>query len=206
VPRRKLRKGRTLPAREPEWEPLLNFAPDHVIDFTWMYAVELTDGTRLQAYENRRTDRLLHLDSAGRAYALVRKASCKIEEPGEFEEVNPQLALELVLGKADERAILFRQNVPAEFNRLEWARSATKHRISRERIRNVLEHCELIFKGAPPADCPRARDKRWVFLGRDRTGTDLEVIAVESEDGSLLVIHAMKLRPRYRNVYAEVRP
>lgn len=191
---------------EPEWEPLLNFAPDHVIDFMWMFAVELTDGTRLQAYKHRRTNRNLYLDSGGRPHILVRDTSHEIKEPGEYEEVKSGLALELVLEMADERATLFRQNISAEFERLKWTRSATKHRISRVRIRHALENCTLVFKEAPPSNHPSATDTRLVFLGRDAAGMALEVIAVESEGANLLVIHAMKLRPQYRNVYAEVRP
>lgn len=51
-----------LDARAPEWEPLLNFAPDHIDDFMWMYSVDLKDGTRLQAYKHYWTRRYLHLD------------------------------------------------------------------------------------------------------------------------------------------------
>jgi hypothetical protein len=41
--------GRMLRVDGPEWEPLFNLAPDHVGDFMWMFAVQLADGTRLQA-------------------------------------------------------------------------------------------------------------------------------------------------------------
>lgn len=46
---------------------------------------------------------------------------------------------------------------------------------------------------------------RWVFLGEDATGIALEVIAVETDHANLLVIHAMRLRPRYQKAYEEVR-
>jgi hypothetical protein len=46
---------------------------------------------------------------------------------------------------------------------------------------------------------------RSVGLGEDRRGTALEVIAVETDHGNLLVIHAMEQRPRYREAYREVR-
>jgi len=72
------------------------------------------------------------------------------------------------------------------------------------RIRHVLEHCLLILEEEPPSGDSAARDTRWVFLGGDPSGVDLEVIAVETEEGRLLVIHAMELRPRYRAPYAEV--
>ena len=44
-----------------------------------------------------------------------------------------------------------------------------------------------------------------MFLGEDGSGEPLEVIAVETDRESLMVIHAMKLRPRYRSTYEEVR-
>jgi hypothetical protein len=51
---KKMWQSRTLPPPdEPEWQPLLDFAPDHVGDFMWMFAVELEDGRRLEAYKHR---------------------------------------------------------------------------------------------------------------------------------------------------------
>jgi hypothetical protein len=53
----------------------------------------------------------------------------------------------------------------------------------------------IIREPAPDADL--LADERIVFLGADQTGELLEVMAVETPDG-LLVIHAMKLRQRYQ--------
>jgi hypothetical protein len=86
---------------------------------------------------------------------------------------------------------------------LKWARSATKHRISRERSRYVIEHCGLRFEQRPSTDAPVSASPRLVFLGDDTDGTALEVMAVELNDESLLVIHAMPLRDRYRKQYEE---
>jgi len=86
---------------------------------------------------------------------------------------------------------------------IRWARSATRHRISRERSRYVVEHCGLVFEQDPPAGAPAGADPRLVFLGDDADGVPLEVMAVELEDGSLLVIHAMPLRARYTEKYKE---
>ncbi len=88
---------------------------------------------------------------------------------------------------------------------LKWARSATKHRISRERSRYVIGHCGLCFEQDPPADAPENASSRLVFLGDDGEGTALEVMAVELEDDALLVIHAMPLRDRYRKQYEEAK-
>lgn len=61
------------------------------------------------------------------------------------------------------------------------------------------------FDQEPPADSPENASPRLVFLGDDEDGVGLEVMAVELEDDSLLVIHAMPLRDRYREQYEEAR-
>jgi hypothetical protein len=86
---------------------------------------------------------------------------------------------------------------------LKWARSATKHRISRERSRYVIEHCGLRFKQEAPANAPVGASSRLVFLGDDTDGIALEVMAVELDDENLLVIHSMPLRDRYQKQYEE---
>jgi hypothetical protein len=88
---------------------------------------------------------------------------------------------------------------------LRWARAATRHRISRERSRHVIEHCGLRFEQEPPAGDPAGASPRLVFLGDDAEGVALEVMAVELQDGGLLVIHAMPLRDRYRDQYEEAK-
>jgi hypothetical protein len=88
---------------------------------------------------------------------------------------------------------------------LRWARSATKHRISHERSRYVIEHCGLRFEQQAPADALARADPRLVYLGEDADGVALEVMGIELEDGSLLVIHAMPLRDRYREQYEEAK-
>lgn len=88
---------------------------------------------------------------------------------------------------------------------LKWARAATRHRISRERSRYVIEHCGLRFEQEPPAAAPARANSRLVFLGDDEEGVALEVMAVELKDESLLVIHAMPLRDRYQKQYEEAK-
>lgn len=170
----------------------------------WMHEEELEDGTRLHAYKHWETRRYLHLDHGGRAYVYLWDESKAPDEPGVYEEVDPGWLLEVVLANPEERVRL-RQNVSAEFKKLRWARTATKHRISRPRIRFVIEHCFLVLEEDPPADRPGAGDTRLVFLGNDPRGVPLEVIAVESGRGDLMVIHATELRARYRQAYGEVR-
>jgi hypothetical protein len=199
------KRGQVVDTRNPIWEPLYELAPEHIDDFMWMHEVELEDGTRLHVYKHYETRRSLHLDHGGRGFAFIWDEDRPADEDSLYEEVDPLWLLDLVLARPDERASLFRQYISAEFKRIRWARSATKHRISRKRIRHALEHCSVILKEEPPKCETNASATRLVFLGEDAIGTALEVIAVETAHENLMVIHAMELRPRYRNTYEEVR-
>lgn len=53
---------------------------------------------------------------------------------------------------------------------LRWARSATKHRIARERSRYVIKHCGLRFEQPAPAEAPAGAEPRLVYLGDDADG------------------------------------
>lgn len=86
-----------------------------------------------------------------------------------------------------------------------FARSATRHRVAKESIRHVIAHCGLRFEQPPPNPDATVRDPRLVFLGDDAAGRQLEVMAVESSQGELLVIHAMPLRDKYRTQYEEAK-
>lgn len=87
---------------------------------------------------------------------------------------------------------------------IRFARSARRHGIARARIVYVIEHCGLRLEQPAPAESTKSRDVRLVYLGDDANGVPLEVMAVEQEDGDLLVIHAMRLRRRFEAFYAEV--
>lgn len=183
----------------PEWEPLLNLAPDHVVDFMWMYAVELTDGTRLQAYKHYWTRDYLHLSEDGRAFVYVPKTR--------YEEVNPPWLLMRVLRRELDPSLRYsvRQNAWPEEARFSWARSATKHRISRERSLYVIERCglQLVDRHWNPANS--GVDQRIYFLGDDLEEVALEVVAAELDEEEFTVIHAMELRDRFRGLYEEAR-
>ncbi|HEU4599032.1 MAG TPA: hypothetical protein VFS26_04745, partial [Solirubrobacterales bacterium] len=86
-----------------------------------------------------------------------------------------------------------------------WARSATKHRISRQRSGYVVEHCGLQFVELDWRQNRTRADVRVVFLGDDLEAVPLEVIAVETEEDDFLVIHAMKMRNRFATLYEEAR-
>jgi hypothetical protein len=81
--------------------------------------------------------------------------------------------------------------------RLRWARTATKHRINRNRSGYVVNTATTIIRQPPPARSP-LKDERLVFLGADREGVLLEVMAVETNVG-LLIIHAMEMRAKYEH-------
>jgi hypothetical protein len=183
----------------PEWEPLLNFAPDHVVDFMWMGTIQLTDGTRLQVYKHYWTREYLHLSEDGRTFVFVPKTR--------YEEVNPPWLLMRVLGMEFDPSLRYsvRQNVWPEEARITFARSATKHRISRERSLYVIEHCGMQFidQGWDPWNSNV--DQRVVFTGDDLEGVALEIVAVERGEDEFVVIHAMNLRNRFRSLYKEAR-
>jgi hypothetical protein len=84
---------------------------------------------------------------------------------------------------------------------IRWARSATRHRISRDRSGYVVRTTGLIFREPAPGGPPLS-DDRLVFLGPDEDGEILEVMAIEMDTGGLLIIHAMPIRDRYLRLLA----
>jgi hypothetical protein len=186
-----------LSVRDPEWEPLLNFAPDHVVDFMWMYTVQLTDGSRLQAYKHYWTRDYLHLDNEGRAFIDVGK--------DRYEEVNPPWLVRRILREELERRYSVRQNVWPEDPVIYFARAATKHRISRERSLYVIECCGMQFIKRRRSESRGGPDKHVLFLGDDLEGVALEVLAAENEEEEFTVIHAMNLRDKYLELYEEAK-
>ena len=195
----KPKRGRILQVDAPEWEPLLNLAPNHVVDFMWMGTIQLTDGTRIQAYKHYWTRDYLHLSEDGRAFVFVPKTR--------YEEVNPPWLLMRVLGAELDPSLRYsvRQNVWPEEAQITFARSATKHRISRERSLYVIEHCGMPFVDQQWNPWNSDVDQRVVFMGDDLESVALEVVAVEREEDEFTVIHAMNLRNRFRSLYEGAR-
>jgi hypothetical protein len=202
MPKKRGQRGKSLSARAPEWEPILNLAPDHVDDFMWMHAVELADGTRLQVYKHYWTRNVLHLDREGRAFVYI--------DLDRYEEVEPAWLLSRVLMEdfqTRESDNFVRHNYETDYLQISWARSATKHRISRDRSRYVVEHCGLRFWRRPLRRGPDfgRRDDRALFFGDDAEGIALEVFGVGLAEGDLLLIHAMELRDRHLGLYEEAK-
>lgn len=66
-----------------------------------------------------------------------------------------------------------------------------------------MAHYRARFVEPPPAGSKASRSTRIVYLGEDAHGQALEVMAVEGDDESELVIHAMPQREKYRKRYEE---
>ncbi|MDQ3726296.1 MAG: hypothetical protein M3335_10480, partial [Actinomycetota bacterium] len=172
---------------------------DHVVDFMWMGTVQLADGTRVQVYKHYWTRDYLHLSEDGRAFNCV--------ENGRYEEVNPPWLLMRTVGKELDSSLRYsvRQKVWPVEARIGWVRSATKHRISRERSLYVIEHCGLPFTEERRSRARISADPRVWFFGDDLEGVALEVVAAEKSEEEFLVIHAMDLRDRFQGLYEEGR-
>ncbi len=89
--------------------------------------------------------------------------------------------------------------------RIEFTQAARRHKVGQARVRYVIAHPFVVDRVPAPEGSP-VTDDRIVFLGDDETGRALEVMAVEIEGDGLLVIHAMDLRNKYRDLYEEWRP
>lgn len=66
--------------------------------------------------------------------------------------------------------------------RVRVTRNAWKHRVSKHRIVAAMRHC-----GVPVIQ----EDGSLYYQGRDTSGRLTEVVAVEADDGDLIITHAM---------------
>lgn len=82
-------RGHMTSYEDPNWEPLVRLAPEHLDDFMWMFEAKLDDGTRLHAYKHCETRRYLHLSEDGRAFYY--------REPDIYTEIGACHLLGLVL-------------------------------------------------------------------------------------------------------------
>ena len=190
------RKNRTLRGGEPrglrpDWRPLLDFAPDEIPEFMWMFRVELEDGSVVEAYKHSWTRRYLHLDDRGRAYVFVGGRT--------YEEVDPQDLIAKALDGCEPRANIVRQNEWIDGEGITWARSATRHRVPRAKTLSVIQEAGICFEDRRT----RGRSRRLFLFGDDEDERPLEIAAVRQDDGGLHVIHSMPLRARYEEKYTE---
>ena len=88
---------------------------------------------------------------------------------------------------------------------MRFANAAFKHGITEGQIRHVVEYWQPPFSIASASAPTR---EVLLFVGEDRRGVRLEVIAVEEEgphgESELLVFHAMRLQPAYGHYYQEI--
>jgi hypothetical protein len=157
----------------PDWGPLLEFAPEEIRDFMWMYRVHLEDGTVVEGYKHFYSRGYLHLVADGRAFGWVGESL--------YEEVDPTALLAEVLDGQESRANIVRQNDWVEGDQIAWARSATRHRIARHSTLFVIQNAGICSE----------------------RGVGLEVAAFEDLAGDLLVVHSMRLRNRFKDDYWE---
>ncbi|MBS1680020.1 MAG: hypothetical protein JST08_21845 [Actinobacteria bacterium] len=193
--RRKWQRGKFTDRREPIWEPLLEVLPEDIEDFMWMGEVRLTDRTQIQFYKHYWTRRYLLLDLGGRTW--IQLADDRYEEAED-----PGWMVDAVFRFRETRGDIVRRNEWAESDKIVWARSATKHRISRERSLRVVRHAGICRRDRRYPD-EWYDDQRFLFFGPDLEGMQLEVGAVAPDDGSLIIIHAMPLRARYQGWSSE---
>jgi hypothetical protein len=184
-------RGGEIHGLRPDWRPLLDFAPDEIPEFMWMFRVDLDDGTVVEAYKHSWTRSYLHLDAEGRAYAF--------RGGGWYEETDPRSLLEEVLEGCESRASIVRQNDWVDGERIGWARSATRHRVGRDRSLWIIQHAGICFEHG----LGRRREPLLLFVGDDEDERPLEVIAAEGPMRGLTVIHSMHLRDRFEDDYME---
>jgi len=74
--------------------------------------------------------------------------------------------------------------------------SARKHGVPDQDIRHAATH----FLIAYPLTDSDSGPQRELRLGPDRAGNLLEIVILLLDDGRTLVIHAMRMRPKYRDL------
>ena len=113
----------------------------------------------------------------------------------------PHLSLLALQPDTGEQAVavtgFVRHNVRVE---IRFTQSARRHKIGQARVRQVIAAPRAILE--VPSLTPGHAD-RLLILGDDETGRALEIVAVRVDGDTLLVIHAMDLRDKYRDAYED---
>jgi hypothetical protein len=176
---------------QPNWEPLLELAPEEIDDFMWMFEVELEDGAMVQAYKHWWTRGYVHLDFGGRAFVF--------DDENLYVEVDAEELLAAVLRGRESRVEIVRLNEWVTAGKITCAPTATRHGVSNADAIHVIAHSGLCFEeeegfGFQPL---------LFFFGADENGRKLEIAVVELTGNRLRVVHAMPLRDRFGIDYAE---
>ena len=82
--------------------------------------------------------------------------------------------------------------------RVRFLRGARKHGINVEEQLHVLETARVVFIRDPTHGRSR---REWLFLGQSPDGEVLEVIAVAGTREHFLIIHAMPMRKKWRELW-----
>jgi hypothetical protein len=80
---------------------------------------------------------------------------------------------------------------------VEVHRSARKHGVPDDDAIHAAEHFLVAYRLNDEDASGPVRELR---LGPDRAGNMLEVVVLMLDDGNELVIHAMRMRPKYRDL------
>lgn len=80
---------------------------------------------------------------------------------------------------------------------VEVHRSARKHGVADE---DALHAAGRFLAAYPLEDDNQVGPRRELRLGPDRVGNLLEIVVLLLDDGEELVIHAMRMRPKYRGL------
>lgn len=83
------------------------------------------------------------------------------------------------------------------FSAVDVHRSAREHGVADE---DALHAAGRFLVTYPLSDEGQGGPRRELRLGPDRAGNLLEVVVLLLDDGDELVIHAMRMRPRYRGL------
>jgi uncharacterized DUF497 family protein len=71
--------------------------------------------------------------------------------------------------------------------------SARKHGVADEDIRHAIDYALATEDAGEDPD-------RWLVIGPDRTGNLLEVVVLVTIEGAQLVIHAMRMRAKFKRL------
>jgi hypothetical protein len=74
---------------------------------------------------------------------------------------------------------------------LDVHQSARRHGVNDEDIRHAVEHVIVVED---------QEDETRLYLDPSRSAALLEVVTIIRDDGSELVIHAMRMRPKYQRL------
>lgn len=80
---------------------------------------------------------------------------------------------------------------------MEFHASARKHGVSDEDIRHAATHFVIAY---PVTDGDDGSPPRELRLGPSCAGNLLEIVVLLLDDGREMVIHAMRMRPKYREL------